>query len=130
MKKYYDGMFYTVFWRHHLYYNKYDSTHKTVVYISVVEMLVLGGIMFLCACYTSIFDTMDKKGRIIILSIPLIFNYIFFLYGKRYKRIIRNHKQYKNSRIRQTTNMLTILSCVLFFVAASIAVIPLICRGR
>lgn len=112
MKKYYNGMFYTLYWRNRKYQTQFDSVMCSIFLMGISEGLVIGGIF--CLIPDCIFS---KYVFISIYLAPTLFNIIYFVGGKRYKHIIRRHKMYKNIRYRRITNLFIALSFAFFFTA-------------
>lgn len=51
---------------------------------------------------------------------PVLINIIYFCWGKRYKRIIRKHKEFKNKRCCVVTNLFITLCMAFFFAIVTI----------
>lgn len=99
MKNYFDGIFYTFYWRCRLKEDKGSAIFATICNISGILLALLASLWLLIERFfqNSALCIFVSNNIIYLLFLPLIFVSLYFFWKKRYKKIIRRHSLYKNS---------------------------------
>lgn len=99
MKNYFDGLFYTYYWRCRLKEDKGTAVSTAICNISgIILVLLVSSWLLVERFFQKLFLCKLLSNNIVyLLFMPIVFVSFYFLWNKRYKRIIRQHNLYKNS---------------------------------
>ena len=111
--RYIDGIFYTYYWRNHVSKDASESFINAYGIISGMSSSVMAFLLFLITPLNKEFC--NEYSMPIIFS-PMLFWGIYFLYKRRYKKIIRQHRLYKNRKFKIISNLYpVVMPMPLFF---------------
>lgn len=111
--RYIDGIFYTYYWRNHV---SKDASESFINAYGIITAMFYPIVAFILFLITPLNELFFEKYAIYIIFSPMLFFGAYFLYKKRYKKIIRQHRLYKNRKFRIISNLYpAVMPMPLFF---------------
>lgn len=118
MGKLFDGIFYKYYWNNHVSNSASESLLLAISLVSIFAAPIIGTLFLVFARYLNT-EYQDSCLKICVFS-PLLIFAIYYLIGKRYKRIIRQHKLYKTRKYKICAVLYPVITIGQMFIALAI----------